>query len=827
MSAPFFSILSPRLHELNWSRDHLIFYLLKGSVRLRVNAETYTLTAEDFIAVEPGSLYTLTHGRDVRLLQLTMPDQLLRQLTRAPRGRTIRCFSGDHDQDLSGTLSDVRRRLANLFDLQYSAAVPNELLFTGRAILLYDYLYANFSDFTAEAAPTDSEPNVYDYLRAAYAYAQAHACDGALLTDAAAHIGVTAEYLSRSLRKYMDMSFTDLVHQQRIRVALELLRDSDRSVTDIAYATGYSGPSAFISAFKNALGVTPKYFRTHLMENVPGESLRAQDMELYDSIRKYIRHDGEEDIASGGLASEQRVLAFDADQEGTPFNYGWNRVMAICTASDLLKTTIQAQIRRARKDLDFEYLYFHDVFNDDMMIYEEDSNSQPMYNFRSLDTCLRFVLSEGLKPYVEFSFMPLRLTRPDTGEIRFLNKMNVTPPNDWDKWEGLIRATMEFFVRQFGVERVRTWRFTSAMIYNVFLHNLLSLEDWLELYKRTRRAVKAVCPEAAFLGPGADVTRIAVDWDTAFQPFLDYCRANDCMPDMMSLRLYPIDMRRFTRRTIDSMREDRSLLKRNPNYFVDADYTHRALIEVSKRLKAEGYGPDRVCIDRWNGNVSQTDPSNDICYKSAYIAKTVLENRDLVSSMAYWTLSDVMAHLDFAFVASDLVGSLGLMTADGLRKSAYYGMQLLRMLQGDVLEEGDGYIALRSGRGFVMLFYQYCHYDRDAIEHMLSRQVIADPYTMCVSGDRQVYTIDIRGVSGTVWNAEFFSVGRRTGGNLYENWQRFGYPRVINEWQRSYLDNASMPAYRMAALHVDRGTLHLNCVIEPHDVMVIRLNPGD
>ena len=29
MSAPFFSIMTPKLHELNWCRDHLIFYILK------------------------------------------------------------------------------------------------------------------------------------------------------------------------------------------------------------------------------------------------------------------------------------------------------------------------------------------------------------------------------------------------------------------------------------------------------------------------------------------------------------------------------------------------------------------------------------------------------------------------------------------------------------------------------------------------------------------------------------------------------------------------------------------------------------------------------
>lgn len=141
-----------------------------------------------------------------------------------------------------------------------------------------------------------------------------------------------------------------------------------------------------------------------------------------------------------------------------------------------------------------------------------------------------------------------------------------------------------------------------------------------------------------------------------------------------------------------------------------------------------------------------------------------------------------------------------------------------------MLTEGEGHIALRSGSTYTLLLYQYVHYDRDAIEHMLNRQVIVDPYTMFKSSERQIYTIEINGVEHSVWNAEFLSVGRRTGDNTYENWQRLGSPRVLNAWQRAYLEGQSLPAYRIAEIHADNGTFQLSCVVEPHDVMVIRLN---
>lgn len=286
-------------------------------------------------------------------------------------------------------------------------------------------------------------------------------------------------------------------------------------------------------------------------------------------------------------------------------------------------------------------------------------------------------------------------------------------------------------------------------------------------------------------------------------------------------------MQRFKSRDVYALRENQNPVKPCPNYFVDENYAHEALVRVVEKLTAMGYPPERISIDRWNGNVSQTDITNDICYKSAYIVKNVLENRDLAANLTYWTLSDAMAHLDFSFVESDLAGSLGLVTCDGLHKSAYYGMVMLAQLHGSVIAEGDGYIALKDESSFLLMLYQYCHYGRKAVEAMLSRQVVVDPYTMCQSGERQVYSIQLENLRAKNWSVEYFAVGRRIGGSLYENWRRLGFPKTIKAWQRTYLDSISLPACRVGELQADEGVLRLNGVVEPHDVILIRLTPSD
>ena len=70
---------------------------------------------------------------------------------------------------------------------------------------------------------------------------------------------------------------------------------------------------------------------------------------------------------------------------------------------------------------------------------------------------------------------------------------------------------------------------------------------------------------------------------------------------------------------------------------------------------------------------------------------------------------------------------------------------------------------------------------------------------------------------------ETYSIGRRSGGNLYENWHHSDYPDTLSSWQKSYLEKMSLPAYKASRVQTENGTLHISCNVAPHDVILIRL----
>ncbi|HEX8039040.1 MAG TPA: helix-turn-helix domain-containing protein, partial [Chryseosolibacter sp.] len=82
------------------------------------------------------------------------------------------------------------------------------------------------------------------------------------LTQVSKTLNVHPSYLSREFSKYFDnLSFGDYIRKLRIEKALQLLNESNYSLGEIAYLTGFSDQSHFNRIFKKFTGKTPSAYR--------------------------------------------------------------------------------------------------------------------------------------------------------------------------------------------------------------------------------------------------------------------------------------------------------------------------------------------------------------------------------------------------------------------------------------------------------------------------------------------------------------------------------------------------------------------------------------
>ncbi|PZR25994.1 MAG: AraC family transcriptional regulator [Azospira oryzae] len=85
------------------------------------------------------------------------------------------------------------------------------------------------------------------------------------LKEISQSLDVHPTYLSREFSKYFDdLSFGDYIRKLRIEKAITLLDDSEHSLAEIAYLTGFSDQSHFARIFKKTTGKSPLSYKKSL-----------------------------------------------------------------------------------------------------------------------------------------------------------------------------------------------------------------------------------------------------------------------------------------------------------------------------------------------------------------------------------------------------------------------------------------------------------------------------------------------------------------------------------------------------------------------------------
>jgi AraC-like DNA-binding protein len=81
------------------------------------------------------------------------------------------------------------------------------------------------------------------------------------LTDAAATVFLSPNYLAHLLKNEVGKTFTDLVTERRMERAQELLANTAMRVADVAHASGFPDEGYFTRRFRQWFGTTPRLYR--------------------------------------------------------------------------------------------------------------------------------------------------------------------------------------------------------------------------------------------------------------------------------------------------------------------------------------------------------------------------------------------------------------------------------------------------------------------------------------------------------------------------------------------------------------------------------------
>src|ERR1700727_2473628 len=206
-------------------------------------------------------------------------------------------------------------------------------------------------------------------------------------------------------------------------------------------------------------------------------------------------------IASAQTGATPQIITVDGNAAAHPFPHFWEKMFGSGRAILSLREDYREDLRDTKKITGFEFVRFHAIFHDEVGVYSEDAQGHPSYNFSYVDQIYDGLLANGVKPFVELSFMPKDLAAKPILHA-FWYKQNVSPSKDWTKWDDLITAFTTHLVERYGIDEVASWYFEVWNEPNLdFWGGDPKQETYWQLYDHTARAVKKVNERLSISGP--------------------------------------------------------------------------------------------------------------------------------------------------------------------------------------------------------------------------------------------------------------------------------------------------------------------------------------
>jgi len=370
------------------------------------------------------------------------------------------------------------------------------------------------------------------------------------------------------------------------------------------------------------------------------------------------------------------AVEIDANAAGHPFPHFWEKMFGSGRAILTLRGSYRDDLRETKRITGFDYVRFHAIFHDEVGFYDEDESGKPVYNFSYIDQIYDGLLENKVRPFIELSFMPKKLTSDPNAIHPFWYKQNVAPPKDWDRWEQLIETFARHLVERYGEDEVAQWYFEVWNEPNLdFWAGSPKESTYYELYDRAARAIKRVSSRLRVGGPA---TAQAAWADT----FLAHCKEKDIPVDFVSTHVYGNDKAEDVFGTHEE-------ISRN-------EMVCRAVKKVHDQIGASAYPKIPLIWTEYNADYSNQPQVTDSAYMGPFLANTVRECDGLTEMMSYWTFSDVFE--EQGVVKKPFYGGFGILAERGIPKPAFNDFALLHRLGETRLHAGSDSVLVTRGQ---------------------------------------------------------------------------------------------------------------------------------
>lgn len=522
-----------------------------------------------------------------------------------------------------------------------------------------------------------------------------------------------------------------------------------------------------------------------------------------------------------------------------PYEKKWQFCVGSCHASTLLRADALNILKRVHDELGIKQVRFHGLFNDDMglvcnfpqVLGIPVGDHIVETNFYKVGVLYDNILSLGMKPFVELSFMPQLLAKNPTRSFVYGSVPSM--PKDMALWQKFIQDYLAYLFHRYGEEEVCSWYFEVWNEPDLSTHFFQdSRNGYLELYAATARAIKAFCPKLRVGGPATSASR----W---IDVIVKYCKENDVPLDFVSTHQYIGDpfmgvsaeeaAKSFEQlqaeQEVQKQQKEQALAKLKETFaafpsdlplltalqrlfggedFTEQDFDKDIFAKNAAVVREQANGLP-VFYTEWNLSANFASPNQDMRKVAAYDVRASLAIEDLVDGNSIWCFSDIFEELHQ--FKEPFHGGYGMVNYAGIPKPVFYAMRMLaqagnQRIQLDETQFTQTEAAAFAGEGEMqVLLYRFAP-RQEALP--------AETVQVTVELAHEPQHVYLQRIDDTHCNPR-------------KVWEEMGAPNDLNRQEVAQIESASAMQDEPLAYTYANGRLTTTVEVGVNDVYFIRI----
>jgi len=270
---PFRLLINQNLdfnYPSHWHNAIELIYVLENPFTVFVDSKEYHMNEKDILFIPSGDIHefrseTFTGTRIFINFELSSLNSYGETDRIRSQTRDIRLITPE-EGDL---YKQVEGEILKMLEGNENKGFANQLYYTARMLdILFLFSKSTPSQINIEnMVHSRKKISGLEKINKSFDYIEKNFCEDIHLKDIARAANFSEFYFSRLFKEITEKSFHQYLNEFRIKKAEEILNDTNFTISEAAYAVGFSSIATFDRLFRNIKGCTPQEYRKLREEN--------------------------------------------------------------------------------------------------------------------------------------------------------------------------------------------------------------------------------------------------------------------------------------------------------------------------------------------------------------------------------------------------------------------------------------------------------------------------------------------------------------------------------------------------------------------------------